>query len=329
MKVLVLGGAGYIGSVTVHRLIEKGYSVVVIDNLLTGHREAVHPKAIFYEGDLRDEAFLDTVLSNESIDAVIHFAASSLVGESVTNPGKYYDNNVYGTLVLLKSLVKHNVDKVIFSSTAAVYGEPDRVPILETDPTHPRNPYGETKLAMERMFHWFDVAHGIKSIALRYFNVAGAIDGRIGEAHEPETHLIPLILQVPLCKRDYISVYGADYPTRDGSCIRDYIHVQDIADAHILAMERLQEKPVSDVYNLGNGQGFSVFEMIDAAREVTGHPIPMVIEDRRPGDPAVLVASNEKAVKELGWTIQYPDVKDIIRSAWEFHKNFPNGYKKV
>lgn len=327
MRVLVCGGAGYIGSVTVHRLIEQGFSVVIIDNLVTGHREAIHPKATFYEGDLRDEKFIQSVLDKEPIDGVIHFAASSLVGESVKKPDLYYDNNVYGTLVLLKSMVKHHVNKIVFSSTAAVYGEPQQIPIKETDPTNPQSPYGETKLAMERMFHWFDVAYGIKYIALRYFNVAGAINGKVGEVHHPETHLIPLILQVPLGLRDHIAVYGNDYPTPDGSCIRDYIHVVDIADAHILAMKKLCHEPKSDVFNLGSGKGFSVFEMIEAAREVTGHPIPMVVTDRRPGDPAILVASNEKAIQSLGWKINYSDIKDIIRSAWEFHRNYPIGYK--
>lgn len=328
MRVLVCGGAGYIGSVTVSRLIDRGYDVVVVDSLATGHREAVRPEAVFYEGDLRDEKFLDGVFQKESIDAVIHFAANSLVGESMKEPGKYYDNNVYGTLVLLKSMVKNNVKKIVFSSTAAVYGEPERTPILETDPTNPENAYGETKLAMEKMIKWFDVVHGVKYVALRYFNVAGAINGTIGEAHEPETHLIPLILQVPLGKREFIQVFGDDYPTADGSCIRDYIHVQDIADAHILAVQKLVKDPVSATYNLGNGKGFSVLEMIEAAREVTGHPIPMIIKERRAGDPAVLVASNEKAVKELGWEIQYPHVKDIIATAWAFHQNHPNGYEE-
>lgn len=327
MSVLVCGGAGYIGSHTVYELIKQGYQVVVIDNLQTGHKEAVHKDAVFYQGDMRDGTFLNEVFRKEKIDAVIHFAANSLVGESMTDPFKYYENNVYGTLKLLEAMQKFNVKKIVFSSTAAVYGEPKNIPILETDPTEPTNTYGETKLAMEKMFKWFDKAHGIKYISLRYFNVAGAdISGEIGEDHNPETHLIPLVLQVPLNKREYISIYGDDYDTPDGTCIRDYIHVTDLANAHILALERLLNGSESDVFNLGNGQGFSVKEIIDAARKVTGHPIPAKVVERRPGDPARLVASNKKAIEVLGWKIQYPNVEDIIASAWKFHQNKPNGF---
>ncbi|NLG81123.1 MAG: UDP-glucose 4-epimerase GalE [Bacilli bacterium] len=327
MSVLVCGGAGYIGSHTVYELIKQGYQVVVIDNLQTGHKEAVHKDAVFYQGDMRDGTFLNEVFRKEKIDAVIHFAANSLVGESMTDPFKYYENNVYGTLKLLEAMQKFNVKKIVFSSTAAVYGEPKNIPILETDPTEPTNTYGETKLAMEKMFKWFDKAHGIKYISLRYFNVAGAdISGEIGEDHNPETHLIPLVLQVPLNKREYISIYGDDYDTPDGTCIRDYIHVTDLANAHILALERLLNGSESDVFNLGNGQGFSVKEIIDAARKVTGHPIPAKVVERRPGDPARLVASNKKASEVLGWKIQYPNVEDIIASAWKFHQNKPNGF---
>ncbi|NLC95620.1 MAG: UDP-glucose 4-epimerase GalE [Bacilli bacterium] len=327
MSILVCGGAGYIGSHTVYELIKQGYQVVVIDNLQTGHKEAVHSEAIFYQGDMRDAKFLDEVFSKEKIDAVIHFAANSLVGESMTDPYKYYENNVYGTLKLLEAMRNHNVKRIVFSSTAAVYGEPKNIPILETDPTEPTNAYGETKLAMEKMFKWFDKAHGIKYISLRYFNVAGAdISGEIGEDHNPETHLIPLVLQVPLNKREYISIYGDDYDTPDGTCIRDYIHVTDLANAHILALERLLNGSDSDVFNLGNGQGFSVKEIIEAARKVTGHPIPAKVVARRPGDPARLVASNKKAIEVLGWKIQYPNIEDIIASAWKFHQNKPNGF---
>jgi len=327
MSILVCGGAGYIGSHTVYELIKQGYQVVVIDNLQTGHKEAVHSEAIFYQGDVRDAKFLDEVFSKEKIDAVIHFAANSLVGESMTDPYKYYENNVYGTLKLLEAMRNHNVKRIVFSSTAAVYGEPKNIPILETDPTEPTNAYGETKLAMEKMFKWFDKAHGIKYISLRYFNVAGAdISGEIGEDHNPETHLIPLVLQVPLNKREYISIYGDDYDTPDGTCIRDYIHVTDLANAHILALERLLNGSDSDVFNLGNGQGFSVKEIIEAARKVTGHPIPAKVVARRPGDPARLVASNKKAIEVLGWKIQYPNIEDIIASAWKFHQNKPNGF---
>jgi UDP-glucose 4-epimerase len=329
MKVLVCGGAGYIGSHTVYELINGGYEVVIIDNLQTGHEEAIHPKASFYNGDIRDKNFLNSVFSQEKIDAVIHFAANSLVGESMTEPFKYYENNVYGTLVLLEALKEHGINKVVFSSTAAVYGEPKQVPIMETDLPNPTNTYGETKLAMEKMFKWFDVAHGIKYISLRYFNVAGAyVTGEIGEDHSPETHLIPLVLQVPLGKREAIKVFGDDYDTPDGTCLRDYIHVTDLANAHILAVEKLMAGSESDVFNLGNGEGFSVHEIIEAARKVTGHPIPAEISPRRAGDPAKLIASNKKAIEVLGWTIKYPNVSDVIESAWRWHQNRPNGYNK-
>lgn len=329
MTVLVVGGAGYIGSHTVVELIKCGYRVVVIDNLQTGNRQAIHQEAIFYQGDIRDATFLNAVLRQETIDAVIHFAANSLVGESMLNPYKYYDNNVYGTLVLLNALQKHQIDKIVFSSTAAVYGEPKRVPIVETEETNPTSPYGETKLAMEKMFKWFDTAHNMRYISLRYFNVAGAIeDGTIGEDHHPETHLIPLVLQVALGKRQTMGIFGDDYDTPDGTCIRDYIHVVDLARAHVLAVQKLIAGGLSAIYNLGNGEGFSVKEIIDAARTVTGHPIPSEIVKRRQGDPARLVASNKKAIEELGWEIDYPDVEMIIKSAWKWHMNNPLGYKK-
>mgnify|MGYP001541746889 FL=1 len=296
MTILVLGGAGYIGSHTVYALIEKGVDVVVIDNLETGHIEAVHEKARFYKGDIRDRAFVDSVLDKEKIDAVIHFAANSLVGESMVNPLKYYDNNVNGTKVLLQSMVAHGLDKIVFSSTAATYGEPEKVPILETDRTEPTNTYGETKLAMEKMFKWTDRAHGLKYVSLRYFNACGAhVSGKIGEAHSPETHLIPLILQVPLGQREYISIFGDDYDTSDGTCIRDYIHVTDLAQAHILAVDYLMKGNESNIFNLGNGVGFTVKEVIDTARKVTGHEIPARIAERRAGDPARLIASSDKA----------------------------------
>ena len=327
MAILVCGGAGYIGSHTVYALIEQGFDVVVVDNLQTGHEKAIHPKARFYHGDIRDEAFLNDVFHKESIDAVIHFAANSLVGESMTDPYKYYENNVSGTLVLLNALHKNGIRKVVFSSTAAVYGEPENVPIVETDRTLPTNTYGETKLAMEKMFKWFDIAHGIKYVSLRYFNAAGAlVSGAIGEDHHPETHIIPRATSTTR-KRENIKIFGDDYDTPDGTCIRDYIHVMDLAQAHILAVKRLLDGGDSAIYNLGNGQGYSVKEIIEAARTVTGHPIPAVVEARRAGDPAKLVASNEKAVKELGWTIQYTKVEDIIASAWNWHQSHPDGYK--
>ena len=327
MTILVLGGAGYIGSHTVYALIEKGVDVVVIDNLETGHIEAVHEKARFYKGDIRDRAFVDSVLDKEKIDAVIHFAANSLVGESMVNPLKYYDNNVNGTKVLLQSMVAHGLDKIVFSSTAATYGEPEKVPILETDRTEPTNTYGETKLAMEKMFKLTDRAHGLKYVSLRYFNACGAhISGKIGEAHSPETHLIPLILQVPLGQREYISIFGDDYDTSDGTCIRDYIHVTDLAQAHILAVDYLMKGNESNIFNLGNGVGFTVKEVIDTARKVTGHEIPARIAERRAGDPARLIASSDKARQVLLWKPEHADLEEIISTAWNWHKNHPNGY---
>lgn len=327
MTILVLGGAGYIGSHTVYALIEKGVDVVVIDNLETGHIEAAHEKARFYKGDIRDRAFVDSVLDKEKIDAVIHFAANSLVGESMVNPLKYYDNNVNGTKVLLQSMVAHGLDKIVFSSTAATYGEPEKVPILETDRTEPTNTYGETKLAMEKMFKWTDRAHGLKYVSLRYFNACGAhVSGKIGEAHSPETHLIPLILQVPLGQREYISIFGDDYDTSDGTCIRDYIHVTDLAQAHILAVDYLMKGNESNIFNLGNGVGFTVKEVIDTARKVTGHEIPARIAERRAGDPARLIASSDKARQVLLWKPEHADLEEIISTAWNWHKNHPNGY---
>ncbi|MCZ8522919.1 MULTISPECIES: UDP-glucose 4-epimerase GalE [Paenibacillus] len=326
MAIMVTGGAGYIGSHTVAELLARGEEVVIVDNLHQGHREAVLGGKL-YVGDLRDAAFLDTVFGENEIDAVIHFAASSLVGESMQNPGKYYHNNVYGTLCLLEKMNQYGVQKIVFSSTAATYGEPENVPILETDRTLPTNAYGETKLAMEKMMRWFDTAHGIKYVSLRYFNAAGAHEeGKIGEDHSPETHLIPIILQVALGKREHISIYGDDYPTADGTCIRDYIHVTDLADAHILAVKKLREGGESAVYNLGNGQGFSVKEVIDIARTVTGHGIPAGVEARRAGDPAVLVASSDRARSELGWEPKRNQLERIIASAWAWHQSRPDGY---
>ena len=273
MAILVLGGAGYIGSHTVYELIDAGREVVVADNLQTGFRAAVHPKAKFYQLDIRDRGALDTLFQAENIEGVIHFAASSQVGESMSDPLKYYDNNLYGTMVLLQSMVAHGVDKIVFSSTAATYGEPERVPILEDDRTVPTNCYGETKLSMEHMMSWVSKAHGLRYVALRYFNACGAhVSGQIGEAHDPETHLIPIILQVPLGQREAVSVFGDDYPTKDGTCIRDYIHVTDLAQAHILALDYLLKGGENNVFNLGNGVGFTVKEVVDVAREVTGHP---------------------------------------------------------
>ncbi len=328
MAILVCGGAGYIGSHVTKLLLENGKEVIVLDNLQTGHVDAVDENAKLFLGDLRDEEFLDRVFKNNKIEGVIDFAADSLVGESCLDPLKYYENNVYGSACLLKAMKKHNVDKIVFSSTAATYGEPKNIPILETDETIPTNPYGETKLAVEKMLKWSEKAYEIKYTALRYFNVAGAhLSGKIGEDHTVETHLIPLILQVPLGKREKIGIFGEDYPTEDGTCIRDYVHVMDLADAHIKALERLFNGGESTVYNLGNGEGFSVKEVIECARKVTGHNIPAEVSERRAGDPARLVASSEKAMKELKWTPKYSSIEKIIESAWNWHKNNPNGYE--
>ncbi|RAV09486.1 UDP-glucose 4-epimerase GalE [Paenibacillus contaminans] len=327
MAILVTGGAGYIGSHTVAELLARDEQVVVVDSLAQGHREAVLGGKL-YVGDIRDGAFMDQVFGENDIDAVIHFAANSLVGESMLNPGKYFDNNVYGTLCLLEKMNKYGVKKIVFSSTAATYGEPERVPIEETDRTDPTNAYGETKLAMERMMRWFDSAHDVKFVSLRYFNAAGAHEnGLIGEDHDPETHLIPVILQVPLGKRAHVGIYGEDYPTEDGTCIRDYLHVSDLADAHVLALKRLREGGESAVYNLGSGTGFSVKQIIEAARRVTGHPIPAVVSERRAGDPAVLIASSAKAKRELGWQPKRESLDVIIGSAWNWFKNNPGGYE--
>lgn len=328
MKILVLGGAGYIGSHTVYRLIDEGSEVIVFDNLETGHIEAVHPKAKFYKGDLRNRADIDRVFESEDgIDAVIHFAANSLVGESMKNPLKYYDNNICGTKILLESMVEHGIDKVVFSSTAAVYGEPQSIPIKEDDRTAPTNCYGETKLSMEKMFYWTSIAHNLRFVSLRYFNACGAhISGSIGEDHSPETHLIPIVLQAACKVRDYISIFGTDYDTKDGTCVRDYIHVTDLAQAHILAVKYLMRGEKSDIFNLGNGVGFTVREIIDEAKSVTGKDIKVIEEGRRSGDPAVLIASSEKAKTVLGWRPEYTDVSRIIGTAWNWHRNHPGGY---
>ena len=327
MAILVCGGAGYIGSHAVPVLIEKGEEVVIVDNLQTGHRGALHPQAKFYEGDIRDAGVLDKIFTENCIEAVIHFAANSLVGESMEKPLLYFNNNVYGMQVLLEAMVRHGVDKIVFSSTAATYGEPKRVPIHEDDETNPTNTYGETKLTMEKMMKWVSRANGVRYVSLRYFNAAGALpDGSIGEDHAMETHLIPLILQVPTGKRDHITVFGDDYPTPDGTCLRDYIHVVDLADAHVLALEHLRKGGASDIFNLGNGQGFSVKEMIAAAEKATGRSIKVEIGARRVGDPAQLIASSEKARKVLGWQPRFTDVEQVIGTAWRWHERHPNGY---
>ncbi len=286
MAVLVLGGAGYIGSHAVDRLISKGYDVAVVDNLVTGHQAAINPRARFYEGDVRDTQFMNSVFDQEDVEGVLHFAAFSVVPESMTDPLKYFDNNTTGMVKLLEVMAQHDVKRIVFSSTAATYGEPKQVPIKETDPQVPTNPYGESKLAMEKIMHWSDVAYGIKFVALRYFNVAGAkADGSIGEDHHPETHLVPIILQVAAGERERLQIFGDDYPTKDGTNVRDYVHVVDLADAHILALEYLKKGRDSAAFNLGSSTGFSNREMLEAARAVTGQPIPAVMASRRAGIP--------------------------------------------
>lgn len=324
MRVLVTGGAGYIGSVVVEELLGDGHEVVVFDNLSKGHSESVPQEATFVEGDLIDTEEICAALSDSKIEAVIHMAASSLVGESVTTPAKYYQNNVVAGLSLLEAMLKADVKKIVFSSTAAVYGEPQKQPIEETDPTAPTNTYGETKLAFERSLFWFERAHDIRYASLRYFNAAGATN-RCGEWHDPETHLIPIILQTALGTREYIEVFGEDYPTPDGTCIRDYIHVVDLARAHILALNILNER--SAIYNLGcGGDGYSVNQVIDVAREVTGKEINVRYGTRRAGDPAMLIASSEKIKKELGWKPEKQDLREIVASAWNWLQKHPKGY---
>ncbi|WP_096190337.1 UDP-glucose 4-epimerase GalE [Evansella halocellulosilytica] len=328
MAVLVCGGAGYIGSHAVADLIEKGEKVVVIDNLQTGHLDAVAQGADLYIGDLRNKDLLARVFKENEIDAVIHFAADSLVGVSVTEPLQYYENNVYGAMCLLEAMKNHDVKQIVFSSTAATYGEPTNIPIMETDPTVPTNPYGETKLAIEKMLKWSEQAYGIRSVSLRYFNVAGAhMNGHIGEDHQPETHLIPIVLQAAQGQREKIMIFGDDYDTPDGTCIRDYIHVIDLISAHLLALDHLRDGGKSDVYNLGNGNGFSVKEVIETARKVTYQEITAEVAPRRGGDPAQLIASSEKAKQELGWEPKFTSLAEIIESAWKWHQRKPNGYE--
>lgn len=327
MSILVLGGAGYIGSHAVYQLIDQQQDVVVVDNLQTGHKKAIHSKAKFYEGDIRNREFLKGVFGKENIDAVIHFAANSLVGESMQEPLKYFDNNVYGTQVLLEMMKEFQVKYIVFSSTAATYGEPEMVPIHEEMPTNPTNTYGETKLTMEKMMKWCEKAFDLKYVSLRYFNVAGAREsGEIGEDHTPETHLIPVVLEAALGKREAITVFGDDYDTEDGTCIRDYIHVEDLIDAHLLALSYLQNGGKSDVFNLGSSQGFSVKEIIETARKVTGIDIPAVMGERRAGDPSKLIASSSKAKEVLGWNPQRTMIDKIIKDAWNWHSHHPNGY---
>lgn len=327
MSVLVLGGAGYIGSHAVHQLLDEGYDVAVVDNLGTGHRDAVPEAVRFYEGDIRDKAFLNQVFEKEAVEGVFHFCAYSLVGESVQKPLEYFNNNVYGMQVLLEVMKAHDVNEIVFSSTAAVYGEPEVVPIQEDVQKAPTNPYGESKLMMEKMMHWCHNAYGVNYTALRYFNVAGAReDGTIGEDHNPETHLIPIVLEAALGQRDAITIFGVDYNTEDGSCVRDYLHVTDLIDAHILAYQYLKNGGESGAFNLGSSQGYSVIEIVEAARKATGETIKSEIGERRAGDPSKLIASSDKARKVLGWEPKHDDIEEIIATAWNWHRAHPNGY---
>lgn len=327
MAILILGGAGYIGSHTVRQLIKAGEEVIIADNFATGHRAAINPAVKLYECDIRDKDALKKIFAANEVEAVFHFAAYIEAGESVVKPLKYFNNNVYGMQVLLEAMTEAGVDKIIFSSSAAVYGEPERIPIDESDATAPTNPYGESKLIMEKMMRWVGAAHGVRYVSLRYFNASGASeDSSIGEDHHPETHLIPLILQVPLGKRDHITIFGTDYPTPDGTCIRDYIHVVDLADAHVCALNYLRGGGVSDAFNLGTGHGFSVKQIIDATEKVIGRKIKTELGMRRAGDPARLVASGDRARKILKWTPRLDDVEKIISTAWNWHSSHPNGY---
>lgn len=318
--ILVVGGAGYIGSHMVKDLLAGGYEVITLDDLSTGHRDLL-PGGTFVKGDLGDEAILSRLFSSHNISAVMHFAAFSLVGESVEDPLKYYRNNLAATTTLLRAMVQHDVKRFIFSSTAAVYGEPAEIPITENHPCNPTNPYGATKIAVERMLHDCDSSYGLKYVSLRYFNASGADEsGTIGERHTRETHLIPLVLKVATGEREDISIFGTDYPTPDGTCIRDYIHVSDLTHAHLLALEALISGGESAVYNLGNNQGYSVREVIELAKKVTGKKIPVIEADRRPGDPARLIASSEKIKSSLGWRPKYENLDTIIKTAWSWHQ---------
>jgi len=324
LRVLVTGGAGYIGSIVVEQLLERGHPVVVIDNLQAGNREAVLPEATFYEADFGERTALEEIFEKHNINAVFHFAAETTVGFSMTDPARYFHSNVAKVVTLLDAMRGHGCNRFIFSSTAAIFGEPQYVPIDEEHPQNPINAYGESKLMSERILDWYHRAYELKFNAFRYFNAAGA-SSRLGESHKHEDHLIPSVIQVALGKRKHISIFGADYPTKDGTCIRDYIHVLDLAEAHILALENLEKHPAGR-YNLGNGEGFSVLEVVEMVSEVSGREIPKVEAPRRNGDPAVLIASSELAKQELGWEPEYDSLEEIIQTAWEWHRRHPDGY---
>jgi UDP-glucose 4-epimerase len=325
MKILVTGGAGYIGSAVVEQLIAQGESVVVFDNLSQGHRAAIHPEAVFVEGDLASRAAIDATLTQHRPEAVMHFASKTLVGESMQKPFLYLGDNVTNGLNLFNGIVEHGVKRIILSSTANLFDQPERMPIDESERIIPGSPYGESKFILERILHWLDRICGVRFACLRYFNAAGATSTR-GEDHDPELHLIPIVLQVAMGKREKVLIFGADYPTRDGTCVRDYIHLLDLAQVHILALRALDGG--SRVYNLGNGEGFTVKEVIDAASQITGKKIRAEIGPRRAGDPAVLVAASGRIRQELGWAPQFPNVREIVESAWRWHQAHPNGYPK-
>jgi UDP-glucose 4-epimerase len=337
MRVLVTGGAGYIGSVVAGDLLQAGHQVVVFDNLSRGHRRAVPKKAELVVGDLADRAAVDDLFRSGAIDAVMHFAALIEAGESMKAPETFFRNNTANALTLLETMFAAGIKRFVFSSTAALYGNPERTPIEEDDRIQPTNAYGESKLLVERMLAWFHQIHGLRYASLRYFNAAGASRPDQGEAHQPESHLIPRILDVALGRAQHVNIFGTDYPTADGTCVRDYIHVSDLARAHLLALQALEQAPENFspltfkplIYNLGNGQGFSVREVVEVARQVTGHPIPAIESTRRPGDPAVLIASSEKIRRELGWQPRFPDLKTIVESAWQWHRAHPNGYSSA
>ncbi len=324
LKILVTGGAGYIGATAVRLLLKHGHAVTALDNLSQGHRQAVPEQARLVVTDLSNREALGALFRESKFDAVMHFAASALVGESMQQPEKYFRNNVTNSLNLLECCGANKVSRFVFSSTAATFGDPQTSLIDENSPKNPLNPYGESKLQVEAMLHWFQKIHGVRYAVLRFFNVAGAWDGH-GEHHDPESHLIPIVLQVALGKRESVSVFGSDYPTPDGTCIRDYVHIYDLAMAHLQVLDALKESEAL-AYNLGNGNGFSVREVIEAARKITGHPVPTVESPRRPGDPPVLVASSQRISKELGWKPKYATLESIIQTAWDWHKAHPNGY---
>lgn len=328
MKVLVTGGAGYIGGVVVAQLIDAGHDVVVYDDLSKGHKGAVSAKAELLVGNLDDRPFLKGIFLKYKFDAVMHFAASIEAGESMKAPGRYFRNNTVNALALLEQVSENRVSRLVFSSTAALYGNPERSPILESDPLQPTNVYGESKLLVERMLPWFHRVHGLSYASLRYFNAAGATE-ELGEMHEPETHLIPILLQVAAGRRENVTIFGTDYETPDGTCVRDYIHVSDLASAHLLALNALagDSAPRQLIYNLGSGRGFSVRQVIEVAREVSGRAIPSIDAPRRAGDPAILVASSDKIRRELGWNPQYPQINTIVASAWNWFQRHPNGYQ--